>query len=178
MKIFITFSIIIILSVLASSCNLKNDNTNISIPTIEPFHSELSKADSIILISHDDAYSIKSEGISAPNDSLLLIVDDKINKKIIHEYIKVSLDDNLLELLSEQRKDSVIQNNQCFLPHHAILFYFGKKISYVDLCFQCKQWQSSDDSSFSKIYISSDSFIKWENYFYKKGIRYFPKFSE
>ncbi len=175
MKCIKVYLMIFLTLIFLESCNenkSSQDKKHISSPNF--LESRLYKADSIILVSHDDSYRNIGEGISAPNDSFSLIFQDKLNLPIIHEYVKISVDDELINLLTQKSADSLIYNYTCFLPHHAILVYKENKISYLDVSFECKGWETSNDSLFEGVYLSDQGLLNLRKYFHNKGIKYFP----
>ena len=135
---------------------------------------KLLNADSIVLVSHELTAGIAIIDTVTKKDIPLpkLVNGSKRNEKIIRE--TVALNDfektELIKIITRPFEDSIITRAGCFLPHHAILVYSGKKISFIDVCFGCRGIETSKD-----IKVTSDDFDdrKWEELFSLfKGLKF------
>jgi hypothetical protein len=104
-------------------------------------------ADSVLLVSHQD-----TEGIVIVDDAgnriplPKLIIKGKPNCKIIKERQIISGKqlDELIQILNRPIK-SEIDVGKCYMPHHSIFLFKNGKLSYIDLCFSCRGFETSDD---------------------------------
>jgi hypothetical protein len=110
------------------------------------------KSDSIVIVSHE-----ATDGVMIVNDSTgkrvkppQLLISDKLNDMIVKERKKLdSLNTGkLIKILKEPFEDKTIEEGNCFIPHHAILFYKKGKLSYIDICFGCRGFITSKDLEF------------------------------
>jgi len=133
------------------------------------------KLDSIIIVSHE-----ATDGVLIVNDSTgkrikppQLLISGKLNDTIIKERKKLdSLNTSkLIKILKRPFEDKTIEEGNCFIPHHSVLFYKKGKLSYVEICFGCRGFITSKDLEFI------DGFDKkmWrqmEDFFKSIGIAY------
>ena len=102
----------------------------------------INKADSIWLVSHTLTYQriIKDNKENAITTMVLIVNNGRVNHKIIKEKIEIAKSEKskLINILTQKNKDSLIEEMQCFLPHHSILFFKNNKVAYLDICFGCK----------------------------------------
>ena len=129
--ITITF-LILTLSASAIGQNKKNNFKHI-----------FSNSDSVLISSHEDLRTSNSSGkgwFYKP-----ITINGNYNKAIVHEILKLDniSKDSLVNILTTINKDSIIQDIQCFEPHHSILIYRNGKCSYFDICFGCRHFISS-----------------------------------
>ena len=63
-----------------------------------------------------------------------LLKNGKPNKKIIKEKIQLDLKlkEELIEIISRQKKDSIWDGAYCFLPHHTIFIYKEKTRFFIE----------------------------------------------
>lgn len=130
-------------------------------------------ADSIVLVSHIAPPEIYRSGIDNPNDFKLLI-KGKVNEKVIKEkkVLNNKLTGTLSNIVSHPFSDSIEEKGMCFIPHHAILIYKSKKISFIDLCFLCQEFETSSDI---KIPAGDFDLAIWKSlklFFRKQGFKY------
>ena len=133
------------------------------------------KSDSIIIVSHE-----ATDGVLIVNDSTgkrikppQLLISGKLNDKIVKERKKLdSLNTSrLIKILKRPFEDKTIEEGNCFIPHHSVLFYKKGKLSYVEICFGCRGFITSKDLEF----IDSFDKRKWrqmEVFFKSIGITY------
>lgn len=133
-------------------------------------------ADKILITSHEDFnLNIGKPGKSKTINRTLL-KNGKSNKKIIKEKIQLDLKlkEELIDIISRQKNDSIWDGAYCFWPHHTIFIYKEKKWSYIDLCFGCDHYSFSKD-----LKINEDEFLityeDWrilETFFRKQNLNY------
>jgi hypothetical protein len=102
-----------------------------------------------------------------------LIINKKPNYKIIKERQIISGKqlDTLIHILDRPFKSRKVQGSECYMPHHTIFIFNNGDLSYIDLCFGCKGFESSED--LNKIYKFDNR--KWEeleNLFKRLGFKY------
>jgi len=130
-------------------------------------------ADSVLLVSHD-----YTEGIAIVDDAgnriplPKLIINGKPNYKIIKERQIVSGKqlDELIQIINRPIKNGSWVA-KCYMPHHSIFLFKNGKLSYIDVCFSCRKFETSRD--LNKIYQFDDR--KWEELeklFARLGFKY------
>jgi hypothetical protein len=105
------------------------------------------KADSVLLVSHEDTEGVvivDDAGNRSPPPGL--IIKGKPNYKIIRErqIIGGKQLDQLIQILSRPIK-SGIDEAKCYMPHHSIFLFKNGKLSYIDVCFSCRKFETSGD---------------------------------
>lgn len=136
----------------------------------------IKKSEKIILTSHEDfELTFRKPGESKTKIRALL-KNGKPNKKIIKERIKLDLKskEELIQIISEQKKDSIWDGAFCFLPHHTIFIYKEKKWSYIDLCFGCDHYSYSKDLEINEddFLVTYEDWRKLETFFRKQNLNY------
>jgi len=130
---------------------------------------KLKNADSIVLISHQGNIFDSIKGEVLPE----MLIKGRINKSIITEQIKISNKaiNVLADIIALPTNYDSIALYKCFDPHHTIFIYNNKKISYIDMCFECWGLRTSEDLKEIRGY----ELYKWhriENFFGSLGFRY------
>ncbi|GEM_PF-2378266 len=106
-------------------------------------------ADSIIAIRHintsnGDIMVVDRKGnyVQQPN---LTLFDGQINDAVIEERVRLS--DTEIEAFKNIliAKTGFSIRGMNFDPHHTILIYSKKKMSYIDMCFECQSHVASLD---------------------------------
>ncbi|MBK7375591.1 MAG: hypothetical protein IPJ02_08555 [Chitinophagaceae bacterium] len=66
-----------------------------------------------------------------------------------------------------------------FDPHHTIFLIKNGITSYIDFCFTCMQFESSNDLG-SLVFFDEDKWFALERFFKQMGVRYeqYPKYPE
>jgi hypothetical protein len=134
---------------------------------------KMSNSDSIVVVSHED---LRVYGKPGESDIIRKIIEDgKPNQAIIRE--KLNLDkatrDSLIFLVKSQKYDPIFGPAFCFDPHHTIYIYRNGSFSYLDVCFGCNTFATSDD-----IYVDDLLFHSYEiwkvlkNFLKRKGFIY------
>ncbi len=100
-----------------------------------------------MIVSHEpiDGIDIYDEQTGKSAKPAPLLVENRLNEQIVKESFRVtgSQLDTLASILARPKADKKIKTSRCFIPHHAILVYNGKNISYADICFSCRRIISS-----------------------------------
>ena len=131
-------------------------------------------ADSVILVSHlttnipiVDSMTKKWIG------SVKLVDKNKPNYKIIRESISLKRNetDSILTILLTENKDTIIEDIQCFIPHHGILIFKKGKCSYFDICFGCRHFITSKDIKLSDE-LSIKTWNDLERFFRNRNLNY------
>jgi hypothetical protein len=129
-------------------------------------------ADSVLLISHAST-SLKPRSEMSPNE-YRLILNGKTNQDIIIErkIIKGKPLQYLSKLISSPFTDRTIEKGACFNPRNTIFIYKGKKISFIDICFECKEFESSKDIRITENDFNNAIWEKLEYFFKEHGFTY------
>jgi hypothetical protein len=102
----------------------------------------MTSADSVILVSHEPTAGISyiDEKTGKESDPEPLLIKSEVNWRIIREASKVNKPQlgALIQILGRPIEDGLIKTSRCFIPHHAILLFNKKDISYLDICFSCR----------------------------------------
>jgi hypothetical protein len=104
-------------------------------------------ADSVLLASHEDTEGIVIVDYAGNRIPLpKLIIKGKPNYKIIKERQIVSGKklDELIQILNRPIK-SGFDVGKCYMPHHSIFLFKNGRLSYIDVCFLCRRFETSDD---------------------------------
>jgi len=136
---------------------------------------KLRTADTVILVSHAITAGVKIVDTSTGKDIPLpeLIISDKPNYSIVKErqIMTGTQLDTLIKILSRPFEDREIEVAKCFMPHHAIFIIKNGVTSYFDICFECHQFDTSED--LKGIYAFDNR--KWaalRNLFLELGFKY------
>ncbi len=107
-------------------------------------------ADSIVLVSHDLVFG--STDVAFDNGGKIipfpnLLNSGRPNESIIKEQqlIKGKQVDLLIRIMSRTFKGSAISQGGCFVPRQAIFLFKDGRTSFVDICFHCNSYKTSDD---------------------------------
>lgn len=134
----------------------------------------LQSADSILITSHEPTAGIGLVDSLGNNIQLpKLVKQNKPNYQIIKEYkaLNKSSIDSLIHILNRPFKDSVISVGACYVPRQTVFIFKGNKLSYIDICFHCRNFETSKD--LSSLYAFDDK--KWtelEDFFIRRGLTY------
>lgn len=136
---------------------------------------KIHKADTVLLVSHEATAGVeivdKDTGESFPPPKL--IIAGKPNYSIIKEQrIVTGLQlDRLIKILNRPFRDKVLVQGKCFMPHHALFLIKNREISYIDVCFDCGNFETSAD--LSKIEEFDDRrWTELKNFFLGFGVTY------
>ncbi|KOY87030.1 hypothetical protein AD998_13545 [bacterium 336/3] len=122
----------------------------------------IKEADSVFLISHT-SFGIGSEPI---------VKENQINKSVVREYIKISNKSRvrLIHILAKDNKPETDFTSFCFEPHHAIILFLEGKTSYINICFNCRNYQLEDDER--KYSFDRQKWEELKTYFIGLGFKY------
>jgi hypothetical protein len=138
--------------------------------------SKILNSDKIEIVSHDNLYIIK--GKPGKDESYLtkIVNDGKPNKSIIKEWIKLdkTSTNKLLSILTNKSKESFpVESAYSFFPNHSILIYKKGKCSFVEICFDCRNYAISEDLIIDKNILSTEEDWKnLEHFFRINNIKY------
>ena len=136
---------------------------------------KLLTADSVSLISHSDL-GIKTTDVETgkPIYPKQLIINAQPNEKIIRQrqLLSDTSVQRLAGLVSRPLLGERAEIAKCFMPHHAILIFKKKKVSYIDICFGCRRIQSTSDIRFSEADFDEQKWTELMTYFLQKGLTY------
>lgn len=122
----------------------------------------LLNADSVIFVSHEITAGIliQDEKTGKRKPPPRLIVNNKINQSIIHEKLRLKGNDldSLISILARPFHDTIISVGNCYMPHHTILVMKKSKISFIEICFGCRNYETSKDLNFFEAFDKR----KWE----------------
>ena len=160
------FTLLLVLNSLFTFSQIANDN----------LINYIKVAEKILITSHEDLnLTVKKPGKSKTIIRTLL-KNGKPNKKIIKEEIQLDLKlkEELIEIISMQKNDSIWDGAYCFLPHHTIFIYKEKKWSYIDLCFGCDHYSYSKDLQINKFefLVTYEDWRKLETFFRTQNLNY------
>ena len=132
------------------------------------------ETDTVLLIGHTGRL-YKPPG---QNDTLppipLLVINGKLNTQIIKKQKLLAKGeiDTLLAILSKPVSEDEGATNCVFDPHHSIVIIKNGRISYMDMCLSCHQFDVSQNFPSLPYF----DFAKWDNldsFFTKIGVRYY-----
>jgi hypothetical protein len=151
---------------------------------IKQAQQKILSADSIVLISHvltkefapkitEDWDKTKKRPPAKETFYPKYLKKGKINQAIIKQRKRI-LKTEVAEISNIFKYEIAEEKNQvkCDWPHHSILIYKNKSLSYIDLCLDCKQINTSKDIALSEADLTDN---KWENlklFFKKHGLTY------
>ena len=131
---------------------------------------KLSEADSVILVS----YEIYADRENEPEViSQQLAIDGKLNERIFIEKLVLTRSsiDTLSCILVRPFEDERISITRCFNPHQAIFVFRNGNISYLDLCFDCRNFDVTPDLNSLEPF-DTLKWIQLEQFFLGLGFRY------
>jgi hypothetical protein len=130
---------------------------------------KFTNADSIILIKHLPTNNpvIINDRTSKKSIQRRLLHGNKLNNSIVQKRIKLNSTQSnlLLNILVAKEKKENRQTMQCFIPRHSIIIYNHLKISYIKLCFECLDSESSADIKLGEEYYSISKWQRLQEYF-------------
>ena len=135
---------------------------------------KLTSADSVILVSHSTTNIPIVDSITKKWIGSVKLVDrNKPNYKIIKESIRLKRNDidSVATILITANKDTIIEDIQCFIPHHGILIFKKGKCSYFDICFGCRHFVTSKDIKLSDE-LSNKTWNDLESFFRTRNLNY------
>lgn len=130
------------------------------------------KADSVILTSHSYPGMFISE--KEEPDDRKLILNGKINPKLIIEQKRLTTTavKYLASCITRPFADKKIIEDQCFNPRHTVYIFRDKTVSYIDICFECREIECSNDIIFPINDFDSVTWKKLEKFFHAQGFKY------
>jgi hypothetical protein len=158
---YIFFFILLFFSVIVSGQNSFSNLRN-----------KILLADSVLLISHAST-SLKPRSEMSPTQ-YRLILNGKVNQKIIIErkIVKGKSLQYLSKLIGSPFKDKTLEKGHCFNPRNTIFIYKAKRISFIDICFECREIESSKDIKIPENDFDNLIWEKLEYFFKEQGFVY------
>lgn len=135
---------------------------------------KLTSADSVILVSHlTTNIPIVDSTTKKWIGSVKLVDKNKPNYKIIRESVRLNRNDidSVATILITANKDTIIEDIQCFIPHHGMLIFKKGKCSYFDICFDCRHFITSKDFELSDE-LSAKTWNDLESFFRNRNLNY------
>ncbi len=133
----------------------------------------LGKADSVFLISHRSVpgSSISIVDSTGKEISFPLFLNGQLNPGAVLEKILLNTAETkkLTNMLGYKR-DNILEHGLCFDPHHAVILFKAGSLSFIDLCFACRSFRTSEDIKLEDIEQKT-----WEglySFFKAKGLSY------
>ena len=162
-----------------------------TLENIVTLRSLFTKADSIILISHETTYPYGVNSAEIPlgleNDTLEMnkynrnkinythfIINGDINRSIIVDAIqlsKIAVED-IVRIITRQVMKKTWSPAKCDEPHHSILIYKKGKLSYFDICFSCFTIHTSKDVDFTEFYMDDQKWDELKGIFIRNNINF------
>jgi hypothetical protein len=106
---------------------------------------KIKNADTVLLISHAhlDEIIFSGKGEEVPP----LLINGKLNRKVIKEQkiITQATLDTFISILLKPLENNTVETRRCFTPHHSVIIINKNSSSYIDLCFQCRNFETSKD---------------------------------
>lgn len=135
-------------------------------------------ADKIEILSHQDLYlrSTIDELNRGVGGYWRNIVDSngQLNSCIVAERLELNVIEvnSLVSILCSKYNSEIPSDRaSCFNPHQTILFYKNSKYSYIDICFDCQRFSSSNDIIISRDFLSTEEqWDKLKNFFISSNI--------
>ena len=171
-------------SILFFSCLLFLTTNGQSSENIKQVQQKFLSADSVVLISHvltkefapkivHDWDKTKKWPIKKEVTHPTYLKNEKINPAIIKQR-KVVSKKEMTELSQILKYENAEEINQikCNWPHHSILMYRKNKLSYIDLCFECRHINTSKDIHLTEGDFANAQWEKLKLFFKKKGLNY------
>jgi hypothetical protein len=131
-------------------------------------HFPFDESDKIEIISYQGV-------VERPSD-FNVIVDGKVIVPNIKETITLdqTKTDSLFSILFDYRTkrmgDGII-TQACYVPRHSIVFYKNEiAIAYIEICFQCERYETSENLGFYSLDFCSDKWCMLLKYFKWVGI--------
>ena len=128
-------------------------------------------ADTILLTGH---LGRVDSGDNSRVTNPAVIINGKLNDSIIKtRYIvkKGEIDSMLSNMLDTSSE--YVPKKCGFNPHHAIILIKGKSLSYINICFDCQEFETSEDLK----WLNKFDFNNWKNleaFYVNRKVRYYP----
>jgi hypothetical protein len=102
-------------------------------------------ADTVLLVSHENI--IVFDETTHNQIARPLLLHGRPNTAIIKKQVILTRGgiDSLVAILSQPDTNRKVEWAKCFDPHNAILLIGKNKISYIDCCFDCRNFEASED---------------------------------
>lgn len=151
------FKVVISLVLLSSQALFSQSNSRVDVAK------KLKEADTVLLISHKAVAGSTDMFVDSTGKMISLqplVIGSKVNEAVILK--RVALPKNSLFVLSNILSRRYIPRSTCqagcFTSHHAIILIKNRRASFIDLCFRCSHYETSED--LESIYVLDRS--KWK----------------
>ncbi len=140
------------------------------------FKKQLKNADTILLISHKMIEGSTDQVFDRTGNIVILpklVVNEHLNTAVIIEQ-KVISDkavDSLLDILTLHFPDGPNQQGGCFVSRQSIIIIKNSKVSYIDICFHCHSYETSEDLK-ELFYIDFNQWDLLVSFFRRQGFTY------
>jgi hypothetical protein len=126
-------------------------------------------ADSVILTSHTATPEIITAADDPKNTELVL--NGKINYAPVKErkQLQGSAIIHLANTLTKPFADKKVEQTGCFTPKHAIFIVKKSEVSFINVCFDCREISSSADISFPHQDFDTKTWEKLNAFFLQLG---------
>ena len=135
-------------------------------------------ADTVLLDSHEVTAGV---GIVDSLGNLIplqkLVVSGRPYVGIIKEQqiITGAQLDSFIKILARPFADRLIETGKYFMPNHAVFLIKNGITSYIDICFGCRDFDTSKD--LQRLYaFDNRKWVELESYFVKIGFKYVIQF--
>ena len=133
-------------------------------------------ADTVLLVSHNMTYQkiVEDKPGGKTRDSPPIVINQKINWKIIHESVVLtdSLKRRVINILTRPIINGDRNQMMCFMPHHSILLITKGKTYFIEICFACQRLVASKEIGISDIGYRDKMWPELEKLFSSVGIKY------
>lgn len=181
---FMTRYFLLILTLIAS-CKKKNSRVNVHADSISKripdktlkadtdLSDSLKEADSVVIVSHESTNYPRTDrktGKSLPSPELT--VNGTLNKSIVYERLKLTYTGvTLLDSIFSAPAGEPYAPMACFQPRHAVLLYKEGRLSFIDFCFDCFGYSSSNNL-YRTIRFDAHKWQKLYLFFKEQGFTY------
>lgn len=172
----ITFKHLIISFAVFCSCNntphAKKHIRETASESRSDIKSILQKADSVIITGHSGRAlkMLKANGTMPPVPPVL--INGRPNYTVIKKQLLLKSDglNMLAETLSKATQPAKL--TKCdFDPHHSIFIFINGRVSYIDMCFQCLQHETSKDIE-TTFFLDEEQYGRLKMFFIERGVYY------
>ncbi|MFZ1307268.1 MAG: hypothetical protein WAR80_15590 [Ferruginibacter sp.] len=158
------------------SSDNKNSSTTLDVSK-DSLRIKLIEADTVLIVGHLGRM-FKEPG---HNDSLppipSILINGRPNLSIIKKQTVITgLDlDTLINILTKPVTEITGPAMCIFDPHHTIFIIKNGETSFIDVCFNCEQFEASDNLK-SFIDFNTNKWSELDTFFIQKGVRFYQKY--
>lgn len=131
--------------------------------------SVLTESDSVIIVKHETLVVPGKPGW--PSTTKEILINGKPNDDIILTSTKLSRRSiNSLAVILTKETAGDIVTMACFDPHHAVYIFRKEKVSYLDICFGCRQFSYTKEINTGGHQLTNETWLELESFFNAEGI--------